>query len=371
MLKGFFTVTVISFFMLQMGVANAQVNFTQNGNGARAAGMGYAFTGIADDASAISWNSAGLTQLYSMEATIVGRLSAGNVDYDFGEDYGWDITTAANFQINFASFVIPFSVGKFNVVGGIAYRTIYDFNKTINFDFGDGNSTENKHVGSIRAITPALAIQLAKSLSLGVAYNFYGGKYQHSNDGTLDDYTDSKFSGSSLDLGILFKPSDKFSVGANMNFPYTSTRSYEMEGHELETKVPFFWNIGAAYKVSDQFTLSFDYQARDWRNSEDFEEEDYNNLSSFHVGMEYLIVTESIVIPLRGGYYTRPLGFKDYQDELVQDNVFTLGAGLMIGSVVFDASFEFEPMAYDLSSTVAISKNTLRTTLGASIHFGD
>jgi len=37
------------------------LNFT--GNGARAAAMGYAFTGLADDATAISWNPAGLAQL--------------------------------------------------------------------------------------------------------------------------------------------------------------------------------------------------------------------------------------------------------------------------------------------------------------------
>ena len=47
-------------------------NFT--GVGARAAGMGGAFIGVADDATAVIWNPGGLTQLYRPEASIVTIL---------------------------------------------------------------------------------------------------------------------------------------------------------------------------------------------------------------------------------------------------------------------------------------------------------
>ena len=377
MLKRFFTLALIMFSVLQFSTVNGQIiNLTQNGNGARAAAMGYAFTGLADDASAISWNSAGLTQLYSMEATIVGRLATGSYDYTI-EGLSPDVSTSANFQLNFASFIIPFSVGRFNIVGGIAYRTIYDFNETITMTIPEtGFNGEFKDVGSVYAITPTLAIQLANSLSIGVAYNYNSGKYQYAEDGTLDHYSDSKFSGSSFDIGVFFRPSPKFSIGANMNLPNTITRTYEsLDYEDTEIDVPFFWSAGAAFRVTDQFTISFDYHARDWSKSDAFEEEVNQDidvaLNSIHLGLEYLIVTQSIVIPLRGGFYTKPLHVWDVEDAQVKDNVFTLGVGVMVGSLILDAAFEFEPSSYDYSSTLSVEKNTMRTTLGASFHFGD
>ena len=377
MLKRFFTVTLIVFSVLQFSAVNGQIiNLTQNGNGARAAAMGYAFTGLADDASAISWNSAGLTQLYSMEATIVGRLATGSYDYTIA-GLSPDVSTNANFQLNFASFIIPFNVGRFNIVGGIAYRTIYDFNETVTMTIPETNySGEFKDIGSISAMTPTLAIQLANSFSIGVAYNYYFGKYQSAEDGTLDQYSDSKFSGSSFDIGIFFRPSPKFSIGANMNLPNTITRSYESVNYEdAEIDVPFFWSAGAAFRATDQFTISFDYHARNWSKSDAFAEEVNQgtdvDLNSFHVGLEYLIVTQSVVIPLRGGFYTKPQHIWDNESEQVKDNVYTVGAGIMVGSLILDAAFEFEPSSYNYSSTLYVEKNTMRTTLGASFHFGD
>ena len=45
--------------------------FTLVGSGARAAGMGGAFTAVADDATAASFNPAGLAQLVISEASLV------------------------------------------------------------------------------------------------------------------------------------------------------------------------------------------------------------------------------------------------------------------------------------------------------------
>ena len=45
------------------------------GSGARALGMGGAFIGVADDATAASWNPGGLIQLETPEASIVGAYN--------------------------------------------------------------------------------------------------------------------------------------------------------------------------------------------------------------------------------------------------------------------------------------------------------
>ena len=117
-------VTLLMFLTFLYGQGGA--DFTLNGSGARAAGMGYAFTGISDDATAISWNPAGLTQLYSMEASLIGRFGFGFLSTNYTQ-FNPETKIGSKFQLNFASFVLPFSSGDLNMVGGVAFRRLYDF----------------------------------------------------------------------------------------------------------------------------------------------------------------------------------------------------------------------------------------------------
>ena len=75
-------ILIVIIMVLSLSISHQLLaqSFTLNGNGARAAGMGNAFVGVADDATAISWNAAGLTQLYSMEASLIGRFSFGSLN---------------------------------------------------------------------------------------------------------------------------------------------------------------------------------------------------------------------------------------------------------------------------------------------------
>ena len=50
------------------------------GSGARALGMGGAFIGVADDATAASWNPGGLIQLETPEISIVGAYNKRTED---------------------------------------------------------------------------------------------------------------------------------------------------------------------------------------------------------------------------------------------------------------------------------------------------
>ena len=103
MRKRFLFILILSVcvFLSQQLLAQS---FTLNGNGARAAGMGNAFVGLADDATAISWNAAGLTQLYSMEASVIGRLSFGSLNTDF-QTLTYEVDRSSSFQLNFATKV--------------------------------------------------------------------------------------------------------------------------------------------------------------------------------------------------------------------------------------------------------------------------
>lgn len=77
--------------VLLPGIASAQLtrvsygnDFLSTGGGARALGMGGAFTGIADDATGAFWNPAGLTRITRTQAGFMhSQRFSGSVNYDY------------------------------------------------------------------------------------------------------------------------------------------------------------------------------------------------------------------------------------------------------------------------------------------------
>jgi hypothetical protein len=68
----------------QAKVATVGAQFLEIGVSARAVGMGEAFVSIADDASAIFYNPAGLTQLYEKELMFSHIDYTADINYEFG-----------------------------------------------------------------------------------------------------------------------------------------------------------------------------------------------------------------------------------------------------------------------------------------------
>lgn len=196
-----------------------------SGSGARALGLAGAFTAVADDATAASWNPGGLTQLERPEASLVYRSSREHdthrvdsqtmrVGSDSYDSYG----------LNYFSGVLPFEVAKRNFVVSINYQEAYDFAQRFTADFTDRSSrrvtdasqatasssfTETYVLGNgevfltsdittetirtldqalasemltaldfeqqglIDAVTPAVAVELTPKLSVGGSLNFY------------------------------------------------------------------------------------------------------------------------------------------------------------------------------------------------------
>lgn len=100
----------------------------RSGSGGRALALSGAFTAVADDATAASWNPAGLLQLESPEASIVvrasraeNRHSSSHNEYVVGED------TYDNLAINFMSYVQPVRLLDLNFVFSLSYQEDYDF----------------------------------------------------------------------------------------------------------------------------------------------------------------------------------------------------------------------------------------------------
>ncbi len=442
MFKRFLLFLVIICLFLS-GTLFGQQGFILNGNGARAAGMGYAFTGIADDATAISWNPAGLSQLQSMEASVIGRMSFGSGTINWPDNTvqaeyfsqilnhpelgrlhyeslfvqeidSWEFEKESGFQLNFASFVFPLSLGNTNVVAGVGYRTMYDFSREITelrkgsaeefetltaidytppvvvsdyTDYGEVEFEDFTSIsGGIASISPSIGFQLNKMISFGSTFNVLMGSsdteghYKISStafgDTTYEfEKVTEDYSGLAIDLGVLLKPNEQFQIGANLNLPHTI--SWETDDDDGEVSVPLFFSIGAGFRATDNLTLAFDYRSRPWSNAEDEDGDEIfiEDANSIHVGMEYLANMGNNFLPIRIGFYTDPLPVQDANEDQISNNVFTAGIGIIMGNIILDSSFEWvmseytSSKVYQSNDEIMFDGNDYKLTFGAVIHF--
>lgn len=382
-----FKFVLLLILMVSLGFSQVvlpKFGLTPAGNGARAAGMGYAFTAIADDATAIAWNPAGLSQLYAMELGLVARFGTGSETVQYaGTEY--DINRGSNFDLNFASFVFPFEAGNFHMAAGVAYRTLYDFNQEQDLSeilkaTGLGDQWVETFTGGIRAISPSVAFALNDMFSFGATMNFITGStnFKLESDYFTEEDGDTDFSGTNFELGVLAQINEMFTLGAMFTSGYDLTA--EEDGFEMVFEIPTAFKLGAAIRPSDNLTIGLDYHVMPLSGTsvifdggepvEDFFDHDAN---TFHIGLEYIAGN----MPLRFGYYQAPTVFVDVNDDQVAYNAATFGIGFILGSVVIDFSGEYIFGSYEDSDwsgsgdTYDSGLSEFRFNLGAVIHLGE
>jgi len=224
--------------------------------GARAIAMGSAFTGLADDASAIYFNPAGLAFLAAgTQVEAYGYVSFTGFEY---ENAGALYTSSENFPVpglfaahrsgrlglGFGAYV-PFGGG------GTAYP---DF-------LGTGIELEN--TAGVVAMGPTVAWALSPSLAVGggVALHF-GVLDSHAPQPisqpvpTVAEY-ESHYSGVSgwgWNLGVFYKPAAVLSLGLNVSGPSDETidgeETVRIDAFGVETTSPSTIELGTPWYVS-------------------------------------------------------------------------------------------------------------------------
>lgn len=230
------------------------------GSGARALGMGGAFIGVADDATAASWNPAGLIQLETPEVSIVGAYNkrTENTTYKaFPEASGpQSINT---YEINYLSAAYPFTALNRNMIVSLNFQHLYDFNKKVNFGYTSSDTTgpplslkNNIHFdqeGAFKSFSPAFAFQITPFLSLGVTLNLWDcGAYKNKWESTYRSFGNGTF------------------VGFPFNVQSRIDDKYEMRGLRMDLSDPFHWqnanyNMGLLWHISPTWTLGAVFKA--------------------------------------------------------------------------------------------------------------
>ncbi len=249
-------------FCLLLLSSAAESAFTERG-GVRPMGMGGAFVALADDASAIMFNPAGLGQMKKAEfAASYDRLYAG-----LGDDLGRGLI----------SYVYPSPLyGAFAVNTTLLHTPLYKETTVI---FGYGRSVGQIYLGLN-----------AKGLFASFKENVYTQLDPLFNAGT-------SVNGMALDVGMLWKPADSFSFGLavlNVNEPNMAL------GEDAESKVPLVLQTGIALKLGSTIpTIDLTYRNKDLRDDTDI---------NLHFGIESWLAGESIALRAGANFYDMAVG---------------------------------------------------------------
>jgi len=352
-------VVVIFIFCLSLNA----IDWNITGAGARAAGMGGAFIGVADDATAITWNPGGLTQLYRPEVSIVGRFIAENYKYE-STYYDENVDNQSHFVLNFASAAYPFMNGR--IVAAVAFQ------KQLDWYSGWESDEDETANGGANTIIPGVAVRVIPILSVGFSTNIWmGSSVKNTYDTYYEDNVERTitFSGFNMAFGLMADLNNlqnpvPLKVGMMMRTPFdlgvevdADYEYYSDLQYKNTVDMPLMMGFGASYRVGDNLNLSADYEIRAYGKSKiNYElggeadlSESEENLNQLRIGAEYLVVSDFAVIPLRFGFQTVPTlqangegpsGYGEFTDQVIGSG-YSFGTGLIFERVALDATGEF------------------------------
>jgi len=263
------------------------------GSGARAMGMGGAFLARADDATAASWNPAGLSYLRRPELSLVGGWNT----YD--EDLVGDSQSRFHgFSPDFAAATFPFSVGRVSGSAQLSYQRVFPFDgiRLITREPAAGleedaaqEYDEITYDGGFDVITLATGWSLSRKLRLGVAVNRWQNGYDQDTFRfrelrPREIRSDWKMRGLNLNLGLIFSPVENLNLALVGNTPFTmdvelgkSRTDFRIDGSTLvrisefgfesdqvTIDFPGAFGTGLSWRIHNRLTLSADYTQTRW-----------------------------------------------------------------------------------------------------------
>jgi long-subunit fatty acid transport protein len=242
--------------------------------------MGGAFIGVADDATAASWNPGGLTQLLLPEISIVGTYTNRKESLDVKtHPEASDQFRISNSDITYFSMAYPFSAGERNMIISITYQQLYDMNRHWTFQYSVIDDYFNMDYlvdyhqkGSLSALGLSYCLEITPDFSLGFTINIWDDDmsdnhwtqiYDNSilNHGDIDEdptlikykkIETYSFNGTNFNLGFLWNINSNFTLGAVLKTSFwadidhtihrTNEPSNDINQHE-KIKMPLSYGI--------------------------------------------------------------------------------------------------------------------------------
>jgi long-subunit fatty acid transport protein len=382
------------------------------GSGARALGMGGAFIAFADDATAASWNPAGLKHLLEPEMSIVGQYDDRREGFSFSRSpEASNQYQLSSEHLNYLSLAYPFQWMDRNFVFSLNYQNLYSLNRQMHYLYPYQNPNINmnyevtyRQKGNLKAVSPAIATFLTRTLSFGLTFNFWSDKlydngwvedYSRSGRGTVkvggetwgyESFTDKtdrySFSGFNMNLGLLWDISSSLTLGAVVKSPFTARLKYEGKslsnqvwpngpGQEIpyytsqcddqKLSLPLSYGIGLAVRPSDRLIFDLDIYRTEWNGyvlEDDAghridpitclpkEESRIEPTHQVRLGSEYVFLHKGMTLSPRLGLFYDPEPARGKPDDFYG---FSLGFGVTLGRMA--------PVAIDLAYQYRFGRN--------------
>jgi long-subunit fatty acid transport protein len=374
------------------------------GSGARALGQS-AFIAVADDATAASWNPAGLTNLEKSEASFVGAWR--DITKDYSGSTLFDRDSWSDSQINFMSYAQHLDVGNKDVVISGNYHQVYNFGVEVNaLDQSIGLERYGRSKGAISAYTLAggWILNPDPGISVGAGFNWYT-KSLHNDyawqvktmttidfSGILITETDDldtfdDFDGYNFTFGLLWdvdvKPGNLLTLGLVYHTPFTAkvkrdfvanttttdftqfpfpliTSSTQSWSHDMDIEFPASLGAGVNYRFTKRLNVAFDVDWKDWskfkqkypdgRSTSPID----NSALAYRLGGQYLILPDpdsASVLACRGGAFHEPRPIADESDLLP---IYGLSTGLgwtLKERFSLDFAYQYRWAKQDLGNT--------------------
>jgi hypothetical protein len=374
-IKSISTAILVLISVFMFAVAHAQNQYDLLGKGARAAGMGYAFSAVSDDATAISWNPAGMVQIKKPEVAFVNSLSATKYKHIL---YSRNIYKP-QYDIGYAGIVYPLKIKIRDLVLGISFQNKAN-NKSVYSTGKDTSATyyNYKNKVTVNSLSFCGAFSATSFLAFGISYNqwfslgnkadfyeYYNARNDNKEEYPYDFYTVEiaekyKCRGSNITAGVMldfstfhiplrfalkyeskFMLKNDYQATDKIDFMYRdnidTTHFEKFDGLE-KYHLPGIIAMGISYRIGDYLTIACDYDIKPFKDKEytynytyyrslitthtdtvDYGPYEYKfkllecnkNLNQLRVGAEYIIHPEFALIPVRVGWKNNPTSLRD------------------------------------------------------------
>ncbi|MGA1845385.1 MAG: OmpP1/FadL family transporter [bacterium] len=357
------------------------------GSGARALGMGGAFIAVADDATAASWNPAALIILKRPEISCVISHDHGERTYDTSAVSGAiDDFPQDRFRLNYLSLAVPFSLFSRLMVFSLNYQHLYTFSyeeqsRWSEYDPPGFYLEYDLHIkqhGALAPLSPALAIQVVPSLSLGITANIWSNKLstnEWENISTINGkgiakgdpwrsfgqlYQRYEFSGFNLHCGFLLQINRGFKIGGVIKTPFRARVDHTLKYVYLSENLidsndseyiqfssqgrsridmPVSYGVGAALGLLDNYLLlSLDVYRTEWDDYTLGHEANIKPTTQIRLGAEYLLFKNGRLIPLRSGIFYDPEPAEGWVDDFFGASI---GTGIVFKDYALDIAYQY------------------------------
>jgi hypothetical protein len=367
------------------------------GAGARAYGMGGAFLARADDATAASWNPAGLSYLRLPELSLVGT-------HNSFREKGIDTDSFEGGSFDFAAFTWPVAFRDIRGSVQLSYQRAIGFDGTRHIEVGGGRRLDGSSNGGFDVLAFGTGLRPTRRLRVGFTVNRWLNGYEQALTRQVPGHSrplrefelDFRPRGWNFNFGLIWAASDSVNLGGVFKTPFTADVGLRKRradtwanasglddvtvnaasSDDVTVDFPASVGFGISWRLRDTLTLSADFTQTRWSTAHihdyfilpftprredpseppsppppiDFDELPYPSLTSeqvdaqqIRVGAEWVVISSPrIKIPVRGGYFNdrRITAYPD--GSIPRYNGVTVGTGIILGSLLLDVAYLLE-----------------------------